>query len=103
MEGNRENAWTERSKAINRAMLRGAVAGYLVYLGGSIVYDLIQGTTSMSPVVGWIIGPVFVIAGAGFGWITWRRWKADEKEVQALTKEADAPEASEQDDPTEST
>ena len=102
MERNEKTAWTERSKAINRAVLRGAVAGYLIYLGGSLVYDLIQGTSSLSPVLGWIVGPFFVIAGVGFGWITWRRWKADEKEVQALTKPSEASEASGSDDPTES-
>ena len=77
------------------------VAGYLVYLGGSIIYELIQGATTLRPALGWILGPLFLIAGAGFGYLTWRRWKADEKEVEALIQEAKALEALDQNDPNE--
>ena len=100
MEQSKGSAWTEYAKARNHGILRGVVAGYLVYLGGSTIYDLIKGTSSLSPVLGWIAGPLFVIAGAAFGWFTWRRWKADEREVEALTQEAKALEALGRDDPT---
>ena len=101
MEQGKGTAWTEYSKARSRGILRGVVAGYLVYLGGSIIYELIQGTTTLRPALGWILGPLFMIAGAGFGCFTWRRWKADEKEVEALTQEAKALETLGRDDPTE--
>ena len=100
MERSKGSAWTEHSKAVNRAVLRGVIAGYLVYLGGSTIYDLLRGTSTLSPVLGWTVGPLFVIAGAAFGWFTWRRWKADEREVEALTQEAKALEALGRDDPT---
>lgn len=98
MEQSERTALTEHNKAVSRAILRGAVAGYLIYLGGSMVYEQIQGTTTLQPILGWTVGPLFVVAGAGFGWLTWRRWKADEKEVQALSQEA---KASEDSDPNE--
>ena len=101
MEHSKESALTKHSKAVNRAVLRGAVAGYLVYLGGSLIYDQVRGTSSLSPVLGWIVGPLFMIAGAAFGLLTWNRWKTDEKEVQALSQEAKATETSEQDDTAE--
>ena len=100
MEQSKGSAWTEYAKARNHGILRGVVAGYLVYLGGSTIYDLLRGTSTLSPVLGWTVGPLFVIAGAAFGWFTWRRWKADEREVEALTQEAKALEALGRDDPT---
>ena len=100
VERSKGSAWTEHSKAVNRGVLRGVIAGYLVYLGGSTIYDLLRGTSTLSPVLGWTVGPLFVIAGAAFGWFTWRRWKADEREVEALTQEAKALEALGRDDPT---
>ena len=101
MEQNKGSAWTEYAKARNRGILRGVVAGYLVYLGGSTIYDLLRGTSSISPLLGWIAGPLFVIAGAAFGYFTYRRWKADEKEVEALTQKAKAAEDQGRDDPNE--
>lgn len=101
MESSKGSAWAEQSKAKSRGMLRGLVAGYLIYLGGSIIYELIQGTTTLQPALGWFLGPLFMIAGAGFGYFTWRRWKADEKAVEALVQEAKALEALGRDDPNE--
>ena len=101
MKRSKGSAWTEHSKAVNHAVLRGVIAGYLVYLGGSLIYDLIKGTSSLSPVLCWTVGPLFVIAGVAFGYFAWRRWKADEKEVEALTQEAKALEALDRDDPAE--
>ena len=101
VEQNKGSAWTEYSKARSRGILRAVVAGYLVYLGGSIIYELIQGTTTLRPALGWILGPLFMIAGAGFGYFTWRRWKADEKAVEALTQAAKAAEEPGRDDTNE--
>ncbi len=98
MESKKGSAWTEHNKAVNRGVLRGVVAGYLVYLGGSMLYELIQGTSTLSPVLGWTVGPLFVIAGAGFGFLTYRRWKADEAAVQAQVEEAAASEDPDRDD-----
>ena len=101
MEQSKGSAWTDYTKARNHGILRGVVAGYLVYLGGSTIYELLRGTSSLSPVLGWIAGPLFVIAGAAFGSFTYRRWKADEKEVEALTQQAKAAEDPDRDDPNE--
>ena len=101
MEQNKGSAWTEYARARNHGILRGVVAGYLVYLGGSTIYDLLRGTSSLAPALGWIVGPLFLIGGAAFGLYTWRRWKIDEKAAQAHSQDADAPETSEQNDPDE--
>ena len=101
MESKKGSAWTEHNKAVNRSLLRGVVAGYLVYLGGSMLYEWIQGTSTLSPALVWTVGPLFILAGAGFGLFTWRRWKADEAAVQAQAEEAAASEDPDRDDPPE--
>ena len=68
-----------RSRAVNMATLRAVVAGYLVYLGGSVIYDLLKGRTSMSPALAWAAGLLFIAAGLGYGFYIWRRWQADSK------------------------
>ena len=60
------------------AIVRAVVAGYLVYLGGSLIYDYLGGSSTMSPVAAWGLGLLFIAAGAGFGVYTWRRWRAEE-------------------------
>ena len=68
-----------RSRAVNMATLRAVVAGYLVYLGGSVICDLLKGRTSMSPALAWAAGLLFIAAGLGYGFYIWRRWQADSK------------------------
>ena len=67
MEQSKGSAWTEYAKARNHGILRGVVAGYLVYLGGSTIYDLLRGTSSLSPVLGWIAGPLSVCTRGAAG------------------------------------
>ena len=90
-----------RANPRGQAVLRGVIAGYLVYLGGSLVYDLIRGSSTLAPWLVWTVGPLFVICGLGFGLYTWRRWKADE-EAAAKPKEPAAEEPAPEDPwPTE--
>ena len=65
-----------RSKNTGQSVLRGVIAAYLIYLGGTLMLDQIKGAATISPVVIWIFGPLFVIAGLGFGCYTWKQWKA---------------------------
>ena len=83
-----------RSKAVNRAALRGAIAVYLIYLGISLIVDLIQGRITERPYLIWAAAIVFALGGLGFAWFTWRRWKIDAAEEKAEA-EKEAVEASE--------
>jgi hypothetical protein len=71
----------KNSKAVNMATLRAVVAGYLVYLGGSLIYDLLKGQSSMSSAVAWALGLLFIAAGLGYGLYIWKRWRADSSEA----------------------
>ena len=66
-----------RNKAGSIAALRAVVAGYLFYLGLSMIRDLLRGVSTMSPVFVWIVGLVFIAAAVAFGFYTWKRWRAD--------------------------
>ena len=59
------------------ALLRAAVAGYLIYLGVTLIRDRLNGKSAMAPWLAWACGTVFVLAGAAFGWFAWRRYRAD--------------------------
>ena len=72
---------TERSsvnpgKAVNMAGLRAVVAGYLLYLGISVLRGQMKGETTLSPLVGWGAGILFIVFALAFGWYTWRQWRA---------------------------
>ena len=86
---NTQTAAQKRTKAINFATLRAVVAGYLIYLGGSLIYDLLKGRATMSPVLVWGIGLLFIAAGVGYGLYIWKRWQADSSEETAEHDAAD--------------
>ena len=67
----------KRSAAANIAVLRAAVAAYLIYLGYTLIRDAITGVSTMAPALAWAAGLLFIAAAAVFGLYTWRRWCAD--------------------------
>lgn len=67
----------QRQKAVNMAALRAAVAAYLMYLGGSLIWDRLRGNSSLPPALAWLAGLGFLLCGAAFGWYTWRRWRSE--------------------------
>ena len=79
----------ERNKAGSIAALRAAVAGYLFYLGLSMIRDLLRGVSTMSPVFVWAVGLVFIAAAVAFGFYTWRRWRADLEAARFSAKAED--------------
>ena len=87
MENKNNDAARERAKAVNRAALRGVICAYLIYLGGSLLRDMLRGESTLSPLIGWGAGLLFVLGGAGFGFFTWRRWKLDVKAAEEQTPE----------------
>ena len=66
----------KRNRAMNIATLRAVVAAYLVYLGGSLIVDYLRGRSGVSPILAWGPGLLFIAAGIGFGYYTWKIWRA---------------------------
>ena len=66
----------KRTRATNIATLRAVVAAYLVYLGGSLIADYLRGRSGVSPFLAWAPGLLFIAAGIGFGYYTWKTWRA---------------------------
>jgi TRAP-type C4-dicarboxylate transport system permease small subunit len=84
-----------RSKAIGTSAIRAVVAGYLVYLGYTLIRDWLRGGSTMSPWVAWGIGLLFCIGGAAFGLYTWKQYRAALKAAELPaeeTEEAEPPE-----------
>lgn len=74
-----------KNRAGTAALLRGAVACYLLYLGVQIAMS--AGKDPSFPVwAAWVLGGFFCLAGAAFGVYTWRRYRADLKAAE-LTEE----------------
>ena len=74
-----------KNRANVSAVLRGAVACYLLYLGVQIAMG--AGKDPSFPVwAAWVLGGFFFLAGAAFGVYTWRRYRADLKAAE-LTEE----------------
>ena len=67
----------KRTKANNLAGLRAVVAGYLVYLGFSLIRDLLRGTSTLSPAFAWAAGLGFIAAALAFGFYAWKLWKRE--------------------------
>ena len=89
MERNEKN--NPGSLGTGHAVLRGVIAAYLVYLGASLVYDQIRGISSLSPLLVWTVGPLFVLSGLGFGLYTWRTWKNEKQEAAVQEKPTEQP------------
>ena len=60
------------------AMLRAVVSGYLIYLGFTLIRDMLSGSSDMAPVLGWGCGLLFMLAGALSVFYTWRRWRREQ-------------------------
>ena len=80
-----------RAAAGGRSVLRGVIAAYLVYLGGSLISGWFRGTSTVKPVLVWTCGPLFIIGGLLFGLYAWRQWKAAQREAEAAETAAAPP------------
>ena len=59
------------------AMLRAAVAAYLIYLGFSLIRDMLSGASTMSPTMAWLCGMFFMLVGVVFALYAWRRFRSE--------------------------
>ena len=68
------------------AYLRMLVGAYLVYLGGSLIYDLIKGTASHTAVS--VLAALLFIGGGGFVALReWKKSRSTEDETEDETQE----------------
>lgn len=82
-----------KSRITNIAVLRAVVAGYLFYLGFTILRDLLSGNPGSLPLwLLWLCGIFFMLAALAFGYYTWRQYQ---KQMSALRAESPEKEAEE--------
>jgi hypothetical protein len=93
---NSNGAPDPRNRAIAMASLRAVVAGYLIYLGGRLIYDYYHGTSEMALWMTWFFGVVFILAGSAFALYTWKRYQKEKREQPDVTSsEGSSPEETE--------
>ena len=66
-----------RGRESGMALLRALAAGYLIYLGVTMILDRITGRSEMPLWLSWTCGVIFVLAGAVFGWYAWKRYRRE--------------------------
>ena len=79
---------SNKSNMSTAAYLRMLVGAYLVYLGGSLIYDLIKGSATHTVVT--VLAALLFIGGGGF--VALREWKnsrrsTEEDETEDETEE----------------
>lgn len=67
----------KRSGAITAATLRGVVAIYIGYLVYNLIGGVIDGTSTLSPLAGWLAGAAMAVADGVFIYFIWRCFKVD--------------------------
>ena len=72
------------------AILRAAVAVYLIYLGFTVIRNSYEGGTTMSPTLAWLFGILFMAAGGAFAWFTWRRFRKESAEARDAQEAAES-------------
>ena len=77
---------TSKSRADTAAVLRAAVAVYLLYLAWKIA-TASGADASFSQPVSLLIGGAFAAAALAFGWYTWRRYRADLRGAELTPEE----------------
>ena len=90
MNGNGQKAEVDEqrlSRAKAAAFLRSAVAGYLIYLGYTLLRDYLRGSSTLEPWIAWAAGLGFIAAGAAFGVFVWKRYRAAAEEARLPREE----------------
>ena len=90
----------EPGRVTGMSVLRAAAAGYLIYLGITLISDHLSGKSTMAPWLAWCFGVLFVFAGAVFLWYSWKRYRQEMAE-QPGASEDPADEAAEESSDTE--
>ena len=75
-----------QNKADTKALFRGIVCGYLLYLAWQLIRSGGSDPT-FPPFVAWLLGGVFILASAGFGFYTWGEYQQALKEAELTPEE----------------
>ena len=75
-----------KNQAETRALLRGLVAAYLLYLGWKLA-SMGGEDPSFPPLVGIIAGVLFAAGAVVFGIYTWKRYLSDRKDAELTPEE----------------
>ena len=88
MNGEKQEVDARRgSRAGTTLSLRAVAAGYLIYLGWTMVRDLLNGSSTLPVWLSWTAGIGFAAVGAAFGWYSWKRYQADMKAERTQEEE----------------
>lgn len=75
-----------KNRADTRALLRGLVSAYLLYLGWKLITGAGHDPT-FSPVLGYLAGGLFAAAALAFGFYTWRQYLSDRRAAELTPEE----------------
>ena len=75
MDDRKKQSETVRARESSFTVVRAVVAGYLVYLGISLLRGTTDGGTAMPLRLKWFFSLLFIVAGLLFAVYTWRRWR----------------------------
>ena len=75
MDDRKKQTEAVRTRESSFTVVRAVVAGYLVYLGFSLLRGTTDGGTAMPLRLKWFFSLLFIIAGLLFAVYTWRRWR----------------------------
>lgn len=75
-----------KNRADTRALLRGLVSAYLLYLGWKLITGAGRDPT-FSPVLGYLAGGLFAAAALAFGFYTWRQYLSDRRAAELTPEE----------------
>ena len=77
-----------KTKISNMTILRAVVAGYLFYLGFTILRDVMKGEPGSLPIwLLWLCGIGFMLAALAFGFYTWKQYQKQMSALQSESKE----------------
>ncbi|MBQ5523400.1 MAG: hypothetical protein IIT86_11435 [Oscillospiraceae bacterium] len=75
MDDRKKQSETIRARESSFTVVRAVVAGYLVYLGFSLLRGTMDGGTAMPLRLKWFFSLLFIVAGLLFAVYTLRRWR----------------------------
>ncbi len=86
--GKKQYNVVRKNSADLRALLRGFVAAYLLYLGWKLIASG-GDASSFPPAVGYAVGGLFAAGAIAFGCYTWKRYRADLRDAELTPEEAE--------------
>lgn len=81
--------YLRKRKANLTATFRAVVSLYLLYLSWQIAGGALAGDSPIPSQVVWLLCGLFFAAAVGFGFYTWKRYRADLKTAELTQEELD--------------